>query len=244
VSWFAVNRGRLEYAGRITRQPFTAWCATNAGRKAVAHVAAGIRFSLFGRARSAQKRLWRNLEAVSRTDAFVQTLRAEPARFLQTLADVCYAESLPRAHVAVRRLVLAPRALVAGRAKTDATARLLESPALAGLDALVREFVLNQMVNEMDAALRRASPSAKHPVDARDGWVCVGVRLGMVWMDPLWAGPDGTGHVFMYEMPPQGLSRRDRKGLEAAIEQMSGAASTLSRDARDVMLRSASARRA
>jgi hypothetical protein len=242
VSWFAVNRGRLEYSGRVSRQPFTAWCATNAGRKAVAHVAAGIRFSLFGRTRAAQKRLWRTLDTVSRTGAFKNTMNAEPANYLQILADVCYAESLPRAHVAMRRLVLAPRALVSGRANASACARLLQSPAFTGLDELVRQFVLGQMVNEMDAALRRASPSPKRPVGARDGWVCVGVRLGTVWMDPLWAGPDGTGHVFMYEMPPQGLSRRDRKALDAAIEQMSGAASTLSRDARDVMLRAASAR--
>jgi hypothetical protein len=244
VSWFAVNRGRLVYSGRITRQPFTAWCATSAGRKAIAHVAAGIRFSLFGRARSAQRRVWRSLEDVSRSDAFAKALAAEPDRYLQTLADVCYADALPRVQVGVRRLVLAPRALVAGRAKADVFTRLERSPAIADLDDLVRSFLLDQIVNEMDAALRGASPSPKRPVTARDGWVCVGARLGTIWLDPLWAGPDATGHVFMYEMPPQGLTRRDCKALEAAMEQLSGAAASLSRNARDVMLRSASVRRA
>jgi hypothetical protein len=244
VSWFAVNRGRLEYRGRITRQPFTAWCGTSAGRKAVGRVAAGVRFSLFGRARSAQHRLWRGLEDVSRTDAFAKAIAAEPAHYLQILADVCYADALPRVRVGVRRLVLAPRALVAGRAKAGVFTRLLPSPALAGLDDDVRSFVLDQMVNEMDAAVRGAPPSPKHPVTARDGWVCVGVRLGTVWLDPLWAGPDATGHVFLYEMPPQGLTRQDCKALEAAMEQLSGAAASLSRNARDVMLRSASVRRA
>jgi hypothetical protein len=240
VSWFAVNRGRLVYRGRVTRRPFTAWCASGAGRKAIARVAAGIRFSIFGRARSAQRRLWRNLDEVSRSDAFAQALGAEPDRYLQTLADVCYAEALPRVLVGVRRLVLAPRALVAGRAKADVFTRLLRAPALADLDDDVRSFLLDQVVNEMDAALRGASPSPKRPVTARDGWVCVGARLGTVWLDPLWAGPDATGHVFMYEMPPQGLTRRDCKALEKAMERLSGAAASLSRNARDVMLRSAS----
>ena len=239
MSWFTVNRGRLEYSGRISRQPFTAWCATNAGRKAIARGAAGLRFAFFGRARRAQRRLWRTLHDVSRTDAFATALAAEPDRYLQTLAGACYADALPRAHVAIHRLVLAPRAFVAGRAKADVFTRLVRSPALAGLDDDVRKFVLDQIVNEMDAALRRASPSPKRPVTARDGWVCVGVRLGTVWLDPMWAGPDGTGHLFMYELPRQGLSRRDCKALEAAMEQMSGAAASLSRNARDAMLRSA-----
>lgn len=244
MSWFTVKGGRLQYRGRITRQPFTAWCATDAGRKAIARVASGIRFSIFGRSRSAQRRLWRNLDEVSRTREFANVMAGEPERYLQTLADVCYASALPRAHVALRRLVLTPRALVTGRAKGDAVRRLRLSAALAPLDEDVKTFLLDHLVNEMDAAVRAASPSPRHPVQARDGWVCVGARLGTVWLDPLWAGPNGTGQLFMYEWPPQGLSRRDCKALDAAMEEMSGAASTLSRESRDALIRSASLRRA
>jgi hypothetical protein len=244
VGWFVVKRGRLEYGGRITRQPFTEWCATGRGRKAIARVAGTIRFSLFGRSRSAQRRLWRGLDGVSRSSEFANVMAAEPARYLQVLADACYADALPRVHVGLRRLVLMPRALVTGRAKSDVFTRLPHARVLATLDDDVRAFVLEQIVNEMDAALRSASPSVRRPVQARDGWVCVGVRLGTVWLDPLWAGPDGTGHVFMYEWPPQGLSRRDGKAVEAAMEQMSGAVSTLSREARDTLIRTASLRRA
>jgi hypothetical protein len=242
VDWFTVRRGRLEYRGRITRQPFAAWCATREGEQAIARVAKGIRFSIVGRKRSARRRLWRDLDAASRTDAFRSAISAEPNHFMQAMADVCYAGALPRAQVAVRRLVLAPRALVAGRARAAVFARLMESPALAGIDEAVRKFVLDQLVIELDAAIKRASPAPRRPVVARDGWACVGVRLGTVWMDPLWAGPDGTGHLFMYEMPPQGLTRRDLKALDAAIEQMSGAVSTLSRGARDELVRSAAIR--
>ena len=242
VSWFSVTRGQLEYGGRITRQPFTAWCATRTGRTAIARVAGGIRFSLFGRERSARRRLWRNLDEVARSREFANVIAREPERYLQILADACYAAALPRAHVALRRLVLTPRALVTGRAKADVVNRLKLSAMLAPLDRDVRTFLLDQIVNEMDAAVRGASPSPRHPVQARDGWACVGVRLGTVWLDPLWAGPDGTGHVFMYEMPRQGLSRRDRKALEAQMDQMSGAVSILSRESRDALIRSAALR--
>lgn len=244
MSWFAVNRGHLEYRGRITRQPFTTWCATKAGQRAIARVAAGIRFSIFGRARSARRRLWRSLDEVLRSREFARVMEAEPDRYLQVLADACYSEALPRLHVALRRLVLTPRALVTGRAKADVYNRLRLSAMLAPLDVDLRAFVLDRIVVEMDAALRSATPSARKPVRARDGWACVGVRLGTVWLDPLWAGPDGTGHLFMYEMPPQGLSRKDCKALDAAMEQLSGTASTLSRESRDALIRSAALRRA
>src|SRR5437899_9211289 len=78
VSWFTVKRGRLEYRGRITRQPFVKWCATKDGREAIARVAKGMRFSIFGRARSAQRRLWRELDAAARTDLFATAVRGMP----------------------------------------------------------------------------------------------------------------------------------------------------------------------
>lgn len=244
MSWFTVTRGRLEYRGRLTRPPFAQWCATKDGRAAIDSVARGIRFSIVGRARSARRRLWRDLDAVSRTDAFTAAMRAESAHFMQAMADVCYADALPRAQIALRRLVLAPRALVAGRARSAVRARLMDAPVLAGIDAGVRAFLIDQLVIELDAAVRHVRPVPRRPVFACEGWACVGVQLGTTWLDPLWAGPDGTGHFFMFEMPTQGLKRRDAKALDAAIEQIAGTVSSLPRAARDEMMRAASLRRA
>ena len=94
----------------------------------------------------------------------------------------------------------------------------------------------------MDAALQKASPSPRQPVQAHEGWVCVGISKGLVWGDPLWSGPDGTGHIFMYELPRAGLPRRERKALEAAIAEMAGSVSSLSRQERIDMVRAASVR--
>ena len=243
VAWFTVKRGRLEYLGRITRQPFTDWCATKEGVEAITRVAKGIPFSLVGRTRSAKRRLWRALHAVSRTEAFGAAIAAEPDHFAQAIADICYADALPRTHVALGRVVLAPRALAMGRARAGVFARLMSAPAFADIDDAVRTFLLDQLVVEMDAALKKASPVPRRPVLAKDGWVCVGVRLGTVWAEPLWAGPYGSGHLFMYEMPPRKLTRREHKALDAAIEDITGSVSTLSRTARDAMLRAATLRR-
>jgi hypothetical protein len=239
VSWFRVHRGSLEYRGRITRDPFTRWTATRRGQHAVARVARTIRFSLFGRSRSARRRLWRALEAASRTPSFATAVGAEATRYMQVLASLAYADSLPRTHIRLRRLVLTPRAMIAGRALAGLSGRLGEAPELAGVDEDVRLFFFGQLVIEMDAALQKSSPSPQRPVQAADQWACVGVSVGTVWVDRLWAGPDGTGHVFIYECPPGGLPRKERKQLEAAIAQMAASVSSLSRAERAALVQSA-----
>jgi hypothetical protein len=239
VSWFKVHQGSLVYRGRITREPFTQWTATKRGQDVVAAAARATRFSLLGRTRSARRRLWRALETASRTASFNTAVSAEANRYMQVLAGVAYADSLPRTHIALRRLVLVPRAMITGRAQAAVFGRLSKAPELAGVDEAVRAFFLEHLVIEMDAALKKSSPSPRHPVQAGVEWACVGVSLGMVWADRLWAGPDGTGHVFMYEWPSGGLPRKDRKMLEAAIAQMSASVSSLSRDQRAAVVRSA-----
>jgi len=227
------------YRGRITREPFTRWAGTPRGQEAVARVARGTRFSLFGRARSARRGMWRALEAASRTPSLAAAVSAEATRYMQVLAGLAYADSLPRANIALRRLVLTPRAMIAGRAHADVIGRLGTAPELAGVDEAVRGFFLEQLVIEMDAALQKASPSPRHPVQAADHWTCVGVSVGTVWVDRMWAGPDGTGHVFMYEFPPGGLPRRERKMLEAAIARMAASVAALSRAERLALVKSA-----
>ncbi len=227
------------YCGRITREPFTRWAATKRGLEAVDRVARATRFSLFGRSRSARRRLWLALEAASRTVSFATAVGAEATRYMQVSASLAYADSLPRAHIALRRLVLVPRAMITGRAQAGVFGRLGAAPELADVNEAVRVFFLEQLVIEMDAALQKSCPSPRRPVEGADQWACVGVSMGMVWVDRMWAGPDGTGHLFMYEFPPGGLPRKERKMLEAAIAQMAASVSSLSRAERAALVQSA-----
>jgi hypothetical protein len=242
MGWFRVSRGRLEYGGRITRAAFTRWSETTEGAAAIARVAAGLRFSLFGRARAARRRLWRALDAAARTDSVSTAIASEPPRFMQVVARIAYSDALPRAHIALHRLVLVPRAMIAGYARVALSKRLETVAEFAALDEALQIFMFDQLVIEMDAALQKAAASVRNPVLAHEEWSCVGVSKGLVWVDPLWAGPDGTGHVFMYEFPRAGLSRRDRKTLESTMAEMSISVSSLTKLQRNAMVRAASAR--
>jgi hypothetical protein len=242
MSWFRVSRGRLEYRGRVTREPFTRWTQTAEGTAAIARVAAGLRFSLFGRHRAARRQLWRSLDAAARAQSVGNAIAVEAPRFMQVVARLAYSDGLPRAVIALHRLVVVPRAMIAGHARVGLSKRLGEVAEVAALDEAIQIFLFDQLIIEMDAALQKASASPKNPVTAHDEWSCVGVSKGVVWVDPMWAGPDGTGHVFMDEFPRAGLSRRDRKTLESAIGEMSESVSSLTNLQRHAMVRAASAR--
>jgi hypothetical protein len=242
MSWFRVSGGRLQYRGGITRKPFTRWMATKEGAASVARVAAGIRFSLLGRSRAARRGIWRTLEDASRSAALAAAIAGEADRYMQAFARLAYADGLPRVHIALHRLVLVPRAMIAARARTALLKRLGEAPALAGLDEATRIFFLEQLVTEMDAAVHAASPSPRQPIQAQDEWACVGVSKGLVWVDPLWAGEDPTGHVFMYEFPRSGMSRSHSRQLEAAILELGAGVASLSRLQRFAVVRTAAAR--
>jgi hypothetical protein len=238
MGWFRVTGGRLEYRGRITREAFTSWTSTREGVGAVARAAGNIRFSLIGRTRSARRRLWRALEAAARRESLA--IGREAGHYMQVLASLSYATALPRTHIELHRLVVVPRSMIAGRAVNAVFDRLDSLPALADLDDDVRAFFLKQLVKEMDAALQQASPSPRRPILAQDEWACVGVNKGVVWVDPIWAGPDGTGHVFMYEVPRAGVTRRARKAVESAIQELTASLSSLSFADRSALVRAAS----
>lgn len=242
MNWFRVSRGRLEYQARITREPFRRWAATKEGTEAIGRVAAGLRFSLFGRTHAARRRLWRALHDASCTRSVTAAIAAEAPRYMQVVGRLAYSDGLPRLNIALHRLVLVPRAMIAGHARVALFKRLGEVPELAALDESVRLFFFDQIVIEMDAALQKASPTPGDPVQAHDEWACVGISKDVEWADPLWSGPDGVGHVFMYEFPRAGLSRKDRKAIEASIREMAESVTSLSKIQRYAMVRTASAR--
>jgi hypothetical protein len=237
MSWFRVAAQRLEYRGRITRDPFTRWTATKEGREAVQRRASTIRFSFFGRSRAAAGRLWRELDTAARSESLAQAIRLEAAQYMTHPAGLSYSIALPRAHVALHRLVMVPRALVVGRTRASLNERMRQNAALGACDPGVRAFFLEQLVTEMDAALDKAGPSPRRPVQAHDQWACVGVARGLVWIDRLWSGPEATGHLFMYEFPREGLNRRERKALEAAIQALTEKVAPLPQGQRSEMLR-------
>jgi hypothetical protein len=238
MSWFAVKRGRLVFRGRLTRDSFALWLKTGEGQARLDVVSAAFRVRAFAAAR-ARRRLWRPLERAARTEPIRTAIRAEAAQFGAAMSHASYAPGLPRLHVALHRLVLVPRALVAARARTGVRQRFWHLPSLAGVDESVRAFFCEQLLIEMDRALEAARPSASRAIPAAEEWSCVGADRRYVWVDPLWSGSHWAGHLFMYEFPRTTLSRAQLKELDSAVAHLQESIGSFSRLQREALLRSA-----
>lgn len=214
--------------GRVDRGSFARWLSTHEGAEAVAEVAGTLPFSLFGRARAARRRLWREFTAALVTSEIASVLADAPEAYGRALADLAYASELPRVTAGVRRVVLVPRALVAGRARSALSSRLGRCLSFARMPLALRPFLLEQMLRELDAAVCAARPSPRRPVAASGEWVCVGVDTRFGWVDQIWSGPGWAGHFVVYERPPA-FSRADRKNLERAVAELQSGIQTFSR---------------
>jgi hypothetical protein len=241
VSWFYLSGDKLRYRGRITRQPFAAWASTPDGEAAIDATARQLGFCLFGRTRTARRRMWRSLHAVATSDAVRATLEQESERFLAVWSELAYAPALPRVTIALHRLVVVPRTMIAARSLSGLTSRLMSVPSFAALDAPLRAFLCDRFIWEMDAAIRRRTPSPRRPVSARESWACVAIDERFVWVDPMWSGRDWQGHVMMFEMPAAGASRKERREIEAAVAKLQASLPQLSVGQRDGAVRTASA---
>jgi hypothetical protein len=238
MHWFQVKQGRLAYRGRLTRAPLARWLATAEGSAVLNDAARASGLRLFARART-RRRFWSVLDRAGRSDQLRTALHNEADRFAQALGQACYAPALPRAQVALHRLVIVPRALVAARARAGVRQRLWSLPCLADLDEAVRAFLCEQVLVELDRTVERASPSVSSPVEGADGWSCIGTDRPYVWVDPLWAGADWSGHVFMFEFPRAALTSAQRKELDAAVKHLQSGLTSLSRLQRDAIVRRA-----
>ena len=227
MSWFRVSAKRLDYRGRVSKRPYSAWAASPEGSAAIEERARADRLRLFGHSR-ARRRMWRELGAVVRGQAFHAAMLSTAKHFAKAMSDASYAPALPRRTVALHRLVVVPRAFVAGRMRSALRAEL-RNEALAGLDAPVREFFLEQLIVELDAAVAAHRPSTSRPVLTQDGWACVGYYNECDWIDPVFSGPGWSGHLLMFEFPAERLSRRAGKELVQAVGDIQASLASLSR---------------
>ena len=241
MSWFRISDGRLRYRGRITRQPFAAWAASPEGEAAIDAAAQQIGFCLFGRTRTARRQMWKDLEAVVSSDGFHKMMEAEPDHFLSVWIELAYAPALPRTAIAMRRIVMVPRTMIAARALSGLTARFMSVRAFADLAAPLRAFFCSRCIFEMDEVMRRAAPTPRKPVYARESWNCVGMDLKFTWVDPLWSGAEWVGHVVMFEGADLRPSRRERREIESAIERLQASLGEMSVVQRDGTVRTATA---
>ena len=237
--WVRYSGGRLIYAGRITRAPFRAWTGRPEGRAAIATVAAGIRFALFGKERAARSRLWRALSAAARDEAVVATVQDETQAYLKRSNEFVYGAGLPRIGVDLHRLVVVPRVMLNAAAYRGLETKLRSQYALTALDDSLCEFFILRLIREIGTAIARAQPSPKRPLAAGNGWIAVGLNTAFVWRVPFNA-PKWPGHLYMFELTRDPVTRATRKAIAANIRTFEESLPSLSRIERNEILRRAS----
>ncbi len=237
MGWFKVSDGRVIYTGRVSRDPLASWLATKPGAAVVAATAKSVGFRLLGRHRAARKQLWRELDAAARSEDGRAALQAAADIYTRGISSLAYAQGLPRITVALRRLVLIPRALAAGRTRGDVHARLAQCAQFAAQPVALQEFFFERVLVEIDSAARSARPSIQRPIASSDEWALVGADTGYQWVDQLWSGAAWTGHWFVHERPRTALSRADRRALEEAMTSLRSSIATLPRERRHALIK-------
>jgi len=237
-AWFRVASNRLQYRGRLTRRPFAAWIKTPEGRAAIDERVGKDRLYLFRRTR-ARRRMWRELETASRSEQVRQAIQDEAGHFATIMVETSHAPGLPRRTIALHRLVIVPRTLIAARARAGIRKRLFKSDALHAVDPQVRDFLCEQLMVELDAAIAQSRLSVVRPLLTRDSWGCVGRDAAYQWVDPLFSGAGWSGHFLMFEFPRESFSRKARKEVDRAVQELQNSLANISQIQRNAIVRMA-----
>jgi hypothetical protein len=237
MGWFKVIDGRVVYSGRITREPYMQWTTTAAGAASLAERAKTVGFRLFGRTRAARKQIWRELDDASRSAEGRDAMQAAADLYLRMLSTLAYAQGLPRVTAALRRVVLVPRALAAGRARADVHARLAQCRGFGEAPPALQQFLFERALLEVDAAARLARPSIDRPVDSSPEWILVASDTAVQWVDQIWSGAGWTGHWFLYERPRTPPTRSERKEIERAMASLRASVASIPRERRQALVK-------
>jgi hypothetical protein len=239
-------RGRVRYTGKIDRSAFRAWCHSADGWSVIKPMMARMSFSIFGRRRAAERRLWRELTHTAGSATFAPAMQEHVDWHVGRLGTIVYARDLPAAGVDLRRLIAVP-SLFANEATDRALNLALNTQATFasgnGRESL-RNWFLLMLIDQLSTAVADARPSPQRPLPAGRDWMIVGVNSEFEWRVPF-QGPDWRGHYYLLERTHQPITRAVRKAALDAMAAMEASLAGLSRAERNEILREAdlSARR-
>jgi hypothetical protein len=234
------SRRRVRYTGKLDRGAFAAWCRSAEGQSVLKPIIAKTRFSLFGRQRSAQRRVWRDLTAAARSTGIASTMQHHVESHFARLSRLAYARDLPMVGVGLHRLVAVPRLFVNAITDREIDAALQRQPAFASVNGreLLRHWFIVTVISHIDAATVAAQPNAKRPLPAGTDWIIIGVNDRFEWGVPL-EGAGWPGHYYLLELTHTPITRAIRKEAVKAIAQLEASLPGLSRVDRNEILRQA-----
>lgn len=234
-------RGRAVYTGRLARAPFSAWLQTADGRNVITAASCRIRFSLLGKTRAAQRRLWRDLSRAAGDARVAAVIQRELDEHFARPGTYAYANGLPRLGIELHRLVVVPRVLINAALFAALSRALANDRAFAGLDAptAMTDFFALSIVSDADRVLADMTPSPACPVPAGPQWLTVGLNRAFVWRGPALKEPPWPGHHYVFEVTRDPVTRRVRNALTDGIKRLEASLPSLTQLQRADILRRA-----
>ena len=234
------SRGRVRFTGRIDRAAFAAWCHSLDGQSVLEPIISTMRFSLFGKRRAAQRRVWLEMTGAAQSGAVAAALQQQVDSYFSRLSTLVYARDLPVLGVNLRRLVAVPRLFANTVTDRQVDAALKMQPAFATANgrASLRHWFGIMLINGIETAALNARPTPKQPLPAGSDWIIVGVNDSFEWRVPL-QGPAWPGHYYLLELTHTPITRAVRKAAGKAIAEMEASLASLSRVDRNEILRQA-----
>jgi hypothetical protein len=235
------SRGRLKYTGQLARSTFAAWADSPGGRLMLDRQASRERWALFGRARAAQRRVWRRVVQIARAESARASIQRELDAFLPLLQTLAYAPDLPRVSVELRRLVVVPRLLLNGemyrRLDRDLEAHF---GSVFDIDSSgLRDWFLLAVIRSAESAVAGSGLSPWRPLQAGDDWIAVGVDERFAWRGRF-ARDGWPGHYYLLELRRVSITRAVRTAARDGILHLEEALPSLSGLRRNEILRTAS----
>jgi hypothetical protein len=233
-------RGRVRYTGRIDRGAFAAWCQSPDGQSLIEPLMSTARFSLFGRRRAVQRRVWLELTETTQSDTVVAALQQQVDSYFFRLGTLVYARDLPMTGVKLHRLVAVPRlfANTVTDRQVDAVLKMHGAFATGNGRASLRRWFGHTLISDIESAVLTARPTPKQALPAGREWILVGVNNSFEWRVPL-HGPAWPGHYYLLELTHTPITRSVRKIAEKTIDEMEASLASLSRVDRNEILRQA-----
>jgi hypothetical protein len=234
------SRGRVRYTGRVDRAAFASWCQSFDGQSVLKPIISAMGFSLFGKQRAAQRRVWMELKATAQSETVVAAMQQQVDSYFSRLSTLVYARDLPVRGVNLRRLVAVPRlfANTVTDRQVDAALKVMPALATANGRSSLRHWFDIMLIDGIERAAHSARPTPKRPLPAGRDWIIVGVNDTFEWRIPL-QGPAWPGHYYLLELTHKPITRAVRKAAGNAIAEMEATLASLSRVDRNEILRQA-----
>jgi hypothetical protein len=230
----------VRYTGHIDRAAFAEWCQSLDGQSVLEPIVSTMRFSLFGKRRAAQRRVWLELRGAAVSGTIAAALQRQVDSYFSRLGTLVYARDLPVRGINLHRLVAVPRLFANTVTDRQIDAALTMQPTFATANgrASLRHWFGLILINGIETAALNARPTLKRPLEAGREWIIVGVNHTFEWRVPL-QGPAWPGHYYLLELTNTPITRAVRKAADKAIAEMEATLGCLSRVDRNEILRQA-----